>query len=236
MCANLSHAKAKNIQVVTEYFQNYQFKTENGYLSGFAVEVVNEIFEKTEFTADIHVLPWGRALKTAKEEKNTLIFSIARTQARQKHFKWIGILSREPQFVWGLKERFPHKIKRQEDLKPFHFVVIRNTNPDDVLTELGFSQIIRVSTEQQLVGMLYKHRVDFVASGEEVMRYRLASQGFDFRDITAVHSFDNLSSDLGIAMNVNSDPKVLEAFEKAFIELKQSGELSALKKKWKIKF
>ncbi len=234
--ANVAHAENTKIHVVTEYFQNYQLKTESGQLSGFAVEVVEALFDKTEFTADISALPWSRALKIAKEEKNTLIFSIARTKSRQKYFTWIGILSSEPQFVWALKDRFPNKFLQQEELIPYHFVVIRNTNPEDMLTERGFTNLVRVSSESQLVGMLYKHRADFIASGESVMRNRLRAQGYAFSDITPVYNFEDLSTDLGLAFNINTDPKIITVFQKAFLEMQQSGELSNFKEKWNINY
>ncbi|MEO9946745.1 MAG: transporter substrate-binding domain-containing protein [Paraglaciecola sp.] len=236
LTCNVSAATVKKIHVVTEYFQSYQFENKKGELSGFAVEVVERLFDMTEYEAVIDVLPWSRAYKIASEQENTMIFSIAFTASRRENFKWVGILSQDPLSVWGLKKKFPGNGLTLENLKQHPFVAIRGTNPDDVITELGFSHVVRVASQEQMLGMLFKNRADFFVSGNQVMMFRAKALGYKFSDFSSVYQFENLSSKLGIAFNINSEPKIITSFREAFLELEASGELSLIKQKWNVKY
>lgn len=236
LTCNVSAAAVKKIHVVTEYFQSYQFEDKQGQLGGFAVEVVERLFNMTEYEADIDVLPWSRAYKIASEEKNTMIFSIAFTASRRENFKWVGILSQDPLSVWGLEKKFPDKVLTLENLNQHPFVAIRGTNPDNVITNLGFSNVVRVASQEQMLGMLFKNRADFFVSGHQIMMFRAKALGYKFSDFSSVYQFENLSSKLGIAFNIDSDPKIITSFREAFLELETSGELSLIKQKWNIKY
>jgi polar amino acid transport system substrate-binding protein len=227
-------SRAKEIEVVTEYFQRYQVKKEDGSLDGFAVEVVEAIFKQTGDTANISVLPWGRAYKKAMNEKNVMIFSISKTPSRQDKFKWVGILSNEPLLAWGLKTKFATKVDNLLELKSYIFVAIRDSYPDNILSSQGFTKIFRVGTQEQLLGMVYKSRADLLVSGKVGMEYRTEVMSLDFDKFSPVYEFDNLSSNFGIAFNLHSDVELVSIYQKAFKNVEQTGQLSAIKKKWDI--
>ena len=92
--------------VVTEILPPYQFYQVNNELSGFSVEVMEEIFKITGDDIDLQVLPWARAYQTALTQPNTLIFSLSRSLAREKLFIWGGKLMKEDIYAWGLKVKF----------------------------------------------------------------------------------------------------------------------------------
>jgi len=227
-------SRAKKIEVVTEYFQRYQVKNEDGSLDGFAVEVVEAIFKQTGDTANISVLPWGGAYKKALNEKNVMIFSISRTPNRQNKFKWVGILSNEPLYAWGLKTNFATKIDSLQTLKSLIFVAIRDSYPDNILSSQGFTKVFRVTTQEQLLGMIYKDRAELLVSGKVGMEYRTQVMGLDFGKLTRVYEFANLSSNLGIAFNLHSDFELVSSYQQAFKNIEQSGQLSTIKKKWDV--
>ena len=61
---NSTSSIAKQL-VVTEILPPYQFYQENNVLSGFSVEVLEALFKITNDDADLKVLPWARAYRTA---------------------------------------------------------------------------------------------------------------------------------------------------------------------------
>jgi polar amino acid transport system substrate-binding protein len=232
----VSELRAKEVEVVTEYFQSYQIKNENGSLGGFAVALFEAIFKQTGDVANISVLPWGRAYKKALNEKNVMIFSISKTPNRQDKFRWVGTLSKEPLFAWGLKSKFVTKVDNLQKLKSFIFVVIRDTNPDNILSSQGFTKVFRVTSQEQLLGMVYRDRADLLVSGKVAMAYRTQTMGLDFDKLIPVYEFINSTSNLGVAFNLHSDVELVSLYQQAFKDIEQSGELSVIKKKWNIEY
>jgi polar amino acid transport system substrate-binding protein len=88
-------ARAQEIDVVTELLEPYQIEKADGSLGGFSTEVVEALFKITKDQASIKIMPWARAYEVALNQPNTLIYSIAHTQMRDKKFHWIGALKKE---------------------------------------------------------------------------------------------------------------------------------------------
>ncbi len=110
---------AKEVKVVTEYLHKFQLSNPDGPLGGYAAEVVNAIFDVTKDNANILVLPWARAYKIASEEPNVMIFSLARNSQREEKFHWIGLLSQDTLFAWGLASKFPNYLIDPQKLKEY---------------------------------------------------------------------------------------------------------------------
>jgi polar amino acid transport system substrate-binding protein len=232
----LPAVEAEEIRVVTEYLHTFQKQNEDGTLGGYAVDVVNALFELTGDKADIQVVPWARAYHEALNDKNVIIFSIAKTPLRENLFNWVGTLSQERLFVWALKDHIKENITQLEQLKKYTLATSRSSNPEQYLTSKGFSKLFRVSETNQAMGMLFKDRADLIISAELSLRYRTKQAGLDFEQLVKVYEIIELNHELCIAFNLYSDSDLVERYKLAFAQLQQNGTIHSLMKKWQVPF
>jgi len=233
LCTN-SPAQATEVEVVTEYLAPFQIKKEDGTLGGFTTEIVNRIFDITNDTSRVNVLPWTRAYSIAVARPNTLIYSIANTPERRHKFHWVGKVKSERFFVWGLRARFKQPLNSVEQAKQYSLAVTKSYNSAHYARKNGFSDIYYTSRDRQSVGMLFKGRVDITLSSELVMKELALSNGYDFSALIKLADVPELNNDLSIAFSQGSDPKLVKRFRLAYDYLAKSGEIQQLRDKWHV--
>ena len=86
---------AQPIIAYTEVLYPFQFHNEKQELTGYSVELLRRLFKLTGHEYEIRVLPWARAFKNSLNQKDAMIFSIARTEKREAMFKWVGKVGEE---------------------------------------------------------------------------------------------------------------------------------------------
>jgi len=234
-CCTFSLPNFSNeISVVTEYLAPYQVKNNDGSLGGFSTEVIHALFKITNDTPNIRVLPWARAYATAKHNKNTMIFSIAKTKSRLANFHWIGDLIYEEYYFWGLKSNVTLKSLSLEQLKQYRVATSRSSNEYEYLIEQQFDHIYPVVNEDQRTKMLYRNRIDIIIETEITLKALTKKLDLDFSQLNKLLFIDGLDTTLSIAFNINSDPSLIKTYQQAFLQLEKSGQLKAIQIKWNI--
>ena len=98
---------------------------DNGELTGLTVETLNKIWLNNEMDKPIvNVYPWARAYHTVLVTEDTALFTIARTRAREKLFKWVGPLF-ESKYVLVAKKNRNIKPKNLNELFSYRVACIR---------------------------------------------------------------------------------------------------------------
>lgn len=79
----------------TEEYPPWNY-TENGELKGYYVDVLLDLWKQVGINKtkeDIKVIPWARGYHYLKTDPNTALFSMARTEEREKlGILWVGPL------------------------------------------------------------------------------------------------------------------------------------------------
>ena len=65
------------IRFITEIMSPFQVK-ERGRLTGFAVEIIDEVITRVQPKTRIEVYPWARAYNIALNEPNVFIFTLVK--------------------------------------------------------------------------------------------------------------------------------------------------------------
>lgn len=196
--------------------------------------MINRLFELTNETQKTHVLPWARAYRMALNEPNTLIYSIARTHAREKLFNWIGSLKSQRFYMWGLSQHFPQPLTNMEQAKPYRIAVSKDYDSASFLEEKHFPHLFFTTRDTQNAGMLLKERVDIILSSEPVLATIAKNQLFSLGKLKKLIEIQKLNNSLSIAFSKNSDEKLVNRFKMAFKYLQDTGELANIKRKWEI--
>jgi polar amino acid transport system substrate-binding protein len=222
------------IKVVTEQLTPYQIKDADGAITGYSTEVIQALFDTTKLPYEIKMMSWARAYEIAQKEKNVLVYSIARTPHRESMFHWIGNLTPEHLYFWGMKEKFSQPVNGIEQLKQYKIAVSRHSNAEQYLIEHNFYNIFQLIKEEQNILMLHRGRVDLIVATEYTIAYRAKRLGLDFNQMIPVADARELSNNLSIAMNLGSDAALVQQLQTAYQQLVQQGKIEQLQEKWQV--
>lgn len=78
--------RAEKLPVVCHEFPPYNYLGADGNIIGFSTEIITEVLRRMGSEADIRLLPWNRALKTAKDGKAALLFTFSKSAEREGQF------------------------------------------------------------------------------------------------------------------------------------------------------
>lgn len=157
----------ETLQVVTENWRPYSYE-ENNKVKGSATKIIRKVLKQANIQHKIRVYPWARTYKIATEEKNVLIYAIARTPERENMFKWgRPITAPDNTYLYKLSERKDIIINELNDAKQYQIGVIRKSVYHQFLLKHGFSDNLQVVPRQGLNHKkLLVKRIDLWAEGE----------------------------------------------------------------------
>jgi polar amino acid transport system substrate-binding protein len=78
-----------HIQIVTEEWAPYNYTNESGQIVGSSTELVKAAMQEAGLDYTINAYSWQRAFELTKQQQNTFIYSILRTDVRETSFQWI---------------------------------------------------------------------------------------------------------------------------------------------------
>lgn len=241
LCGSVSNAQGnEEITVVTELFDRYQLIDENNVLGGYSVEVINSLFEITGESPEIEIYPWSVAYQKALQAPNVMIFSMDRNAEREAKFHWVGRLNHEPIYFWSLKSINISEVYGLDSLKPFTVAVVKDANAHRYLVDRQFKNIYLMTSTFGNIGvgnrlrMLNGDRADIVIVSEHDVMSSIASAGLQEQDVIKVFHDPELDNDLYIALSRQTKLDTVKKYREAFKELKSSGKLTAIRKKWNI--
>jgi len=133
---NAIGAVPSTIDIVTEEFPPYNF-TKDGKITGYSTEVVQAVLKEIGINGNIAMQPWARALDSAQGAENVLIYSISRSEQREKLFKWVGQINESKNRFYALKGS-PIKIGTLEEAMRYKTGTVNGDVREQYLEKRGF--------------------------------------------------------------------------------------------------
>lgn len=128
-------AVAQTVNLLTEDAYPFQYM-ENKQLAGMAVEVVNEVFKRAGVAHKDELMVWKDAYDRVQMYPNTCIYSTARTENREKLFKWIGPIV-DNKWAAFAKKGFKGSLSRAEDFNQYRVGVLKGDAKERYLKDLA---------------------------------------------------------------------------------------------------
>ncbi len=131
----------------------------------------------------IRIYPWKRAYQITEQERNTILFTMARTKKRENLFKWVGPIAPREISLWKLKARTDIKVTTWEDAKKYRIGTVRGEAGEDELVKKGFiigKNLDSITTQKQNYGKLFLNRIDFLCGLDLSTAYGVKKAGFNF--------------------------------------------------------
>jgi polar amino acid transport system substrate-binding protein len=217
---------------ITEDYPPFNFERD-GKRHGIAVDVLEEMLalagaKKTR--ADIKVWPWARGYETALKEKNTVLFSTTRTEARERLFKWVGPIM-PSRIVLVAKKAREIRLRSVEDLNQasYKIGVVREDIGGLLLANAGIGKerTVQANSGVSVAKMLHAGRVDMWAYGAPVIMWNLKELGYPTDEYEEVFTLTE-SQQYYYAVNKDTDDRLVEKLQAALKQVKAKGRFNAI--------
>lgn len=179
---------AQSLTIYTEISPPDQFLGTDGKLTGFTVELVQEIKKRLNNNDPIEVVPWVRSYNEVESKPNVVLFAMARTVERNALFSWVGPIN-EDVYWFFVKAESKKAVKNLDDARKLSLIgVYMEDVRDQYLTRAGFTNLDRSVDETIMVKKLMAGRIDALASTIEGFGEIAKTAGFrpeDFRKTVA---------------------------------------------------
>ena len=166
------------IKVVTEELPPYNY-IENKEIKGISTAIVREVLKRSDIDATFKIYPWPRAYKMALNLPNILIYSIAKSEQREKLFQWVRPIINYSVYLYALKNSNV-EVSNLEEAKKYRIGVINEDISSQYLLKNGFEkdkQLIVFFDREKMVQDLFNNKLDFVCLGELVASSIIRNSG-----------------------------------------------------------
>lgn len=137
----------------------------DGKAGGPATRVVEHLMQNAGIAYNIRVSNWARAHKQYSEDPQSLMFSIVRTPAREKQYRWLASLGMVDLHIGRKSTRTELNPKSFDDLKGYSIGAVRNAYTHRLLENQGFKlneDFFVVATPSELMQLIQHDKLDFV--------------------------------------------------------------------------
>ncbi|MBE1301146.1 MAG: transporter substrate-binding domain-containing protein [Alteromonadaceae bacterium] len=205
-------ANNSNWLLAAENFPPYSYQ-EGDYLSGIAVTHAQELLGLAMLEYESQIMPWARVVEYLDNRPNTITPAMAKTEERKAKYIWLGPFSSIKIYAW---------FKRDTDLTAITpqgrtVSVIRGSAAEKHLLtvqQITEENLLRVTSLEQMVGMLIKGRVDVIYVADN-MEEDLQNIRADYADNSLTKGELLMELPLYIAISKTSDPMHLANLQHA---------------------
>ena len=171
----LSATSPQDLTYLTEEYFPFNY-TQDGVAKGISPDLLRAVWREMGVKPQpILVLPWARGYQRIQQEKNTVLFSMARTPERETMFKWVGPIY-VARFVLISKRGGGFNIHGLRDLQGMRIGTLREDVSDALLDDAkSFARVEAVSDMSQNLSKLLANRLDMIAY-EENAWWRMAER------------------------------------------------------------
>jgi polar amino acid transport system substrate-binding protein len=216
--------------ILTEEWEPYNFQDKDT-VKGISTDMLVLMLKKlgsTQGRDDINIFPWVRAYKIALKEPNTILFTTARTDEREKLFKWVGPIFEIEFNVYALKSRHI-KINSFDDLRKYKIGTLRGDVTEDLLIKKAgckISDLIPVASNIQNTKKLSVGRIDCILQSKDTLMVTCQKARINPELIEKIVMLDKKY--MYYAFSNGTSDSVITLFQKEFDDLKKEGKLSEI--------
>lgn len=226
-------AAAQEITVLTEEMPPYNYRDEDGRVTGFSTEVVRALFDRAGLAmagGDIRVYPWARTYRIVQMQPDTLAYSMTRSEAREDLFKWVGPIASRTIWLWKLRSRDDIQVESLADVRQYKVGAVMEFASTKYMQELGFDLDL-TTTEDLNFRKLIAGRFDILAALDLAAAYQMKKLGRSYNDLERLIQLDD-RYDYYLALNPETPDEVVRRLQQALERLKADGSYDQIKSRY----
>jgi polar amino acid transport system substrate-binding protein len=221
-------AYAKSMTIFAEQIEPAHYKDKDGNVVGYVIDLIKAIQKKIGNNDPTKVVPWkrGYTFATDPDETNVILFSTTFTESRRDLFKWVGPVDSS---VWQLYGKADTNIviNSLDDAKKLKSIgTYMEDVRDQYLNKQGFTNLDAVYDNSLNLNKLIIGRISLWATSEGTARRYCEKAGFDFNKLKIVYTMRKKC--LFIVFNKNTSDEIVNAWQKAYDELKADGTMARI--------
>ncbi len=217
------------LQIFTEDYPPLTFE-ENGKVSGFGTEVVQEILTRLDIPDNIRISSWENGYNLCLNTPNFVLFTMKRTPLRENLFNWIGPIGSN-RTIFYAKKGSEIKINSMEDAKKVGKIATCSAwFSEQDLKNAGFTNLVSSPDPNENVRQLVEGEVDLSIFTDITIPAIAKQVGYSIDDLEPVYTVS--SGDFYIAISKGSQEYVIDEWQQVFLEIYQDGTLEKLYKEW----
>ncbi|WP_051279773.1 substrate-binding periplasmic protein [Chitinilyticum aquatile] len=223
---------ASNLQAFTEEFPPFNYML-RGQHRGLANEILDAVIARSGLQIERQSYPWTRSVYMTGETPDSLLYTIVRTPEREKLYRWVGPFDDCDVQLIRLRHRKDVHVASLDDARHYRIGAARNSAGTQILQAKGFpvQQIDTSASEEKSVRMLYAERFELSVGLLIAHRFEAKRQGLDPDAMEVLYTLQK-GSGCYFAFNTRVNEQFFTRFEKAFEELKHSGELQRIRERY----
>lgn len=226
---NCAQARSAELAIYTEDWPPISFK--NGdRADGMAVEVVMEIQRRIGNKSVIQVVPWNRGYKSLTEDPNVMLFTVGRSEEREKLMTLIGPVAVSRIVLYTRKGNASRLLSLGDDIHQLAVGAYRGSIFADVAQRKGFQTLELAGTSQVIAKMMLQGRFELWSEGSIAVPNVLKDIGHSINDVEKVSVLENL--DLFLAFSSKTPLSVIRQWEDALRQMKKDGSFQRIYNKW----
>lgn len=229
LLCGLAQAESPAQRIITVEEPPASYSLPDGQVDGFVVDLVKALQRELNDSTPIELMPEGRAMLTAQQEPNVLLFSFSRTAEREKMYHWLlPVLQKRWQIY--LPAQSQRQLQSLADLRKLSAIgVVRGDVRENYLLQQGFTNLVAVTSHQQNLQMLNYGRVDAIAGDSLELAYQLRQND---QAAPLKLALTLCSSSVYLIMPKNAETGLVKRWQHAAKTLQQHGELEQIAVQW----
>lgn len=226
-------AVGPDLQAFTENLPPLSYSANAG-ATGFSVELLRLMASEAGLSLDIQVQPWIRAMRSAGEATNTVLFSLARLPERESLYQWVGPISERRIVIYRLSKRGDIRFTELTQLQGLRLGVVRESASAKQLLALGLKPEVDLewaSDDASNLRKLLAGRMDLLVVLDWAAAWNLRQHKLPFASLTEVATLDS-SLSYWYGLHPNIDAAIKQRLQAALDRLKRNGRYAALRMRY----
>ena len=219
-----------NLQIITEDFAPFNFRSEDGEITGRSTEIVKEILSRFGLDIEIQLMNWNKAYAMALSKPDVILYSTFRTDDRENLFQWVGPIASDEMMFYSLQGS-DIVIDSLEDVKAVVAIgVVKDDARHQLLVQNNVMNLKLYPTDMECYRALANGEVELVLGSNATMAMMAGRAGVDPSELKPVYSVKK--TPLYIAFSKNISPNIVEEWQSTLNEMKQDGTFDAINQRW----
>lgn len=199
-------------RIVMELSPPHQAIADNKIV-GTIPEMISQNCARAGIKCRFEMYPWNRAFDIAKNDANTLISNIARTNEREALFKWIAPVHSYRFGFLAMSDRTDIAVDSIDDAKLYTIAVQRGDISAEYLVTQGFSEKTNLFLTADITEswrLLRRAKVDLIIEDPDNVSVMLDKLSMTKHSLKFVHMLDELTFTTWLAANKSMDDQDFE--------------------------
>ena len=201
-----------------------------GRMTGFCIDLIDEIQRRIGSHAPIRRVPWTRAYKAAQEQPGLVLVCPKRVPEREALFKWVGPL-RISAFNLYVRGNSPLRLHSLQDAREADGVLMpRESFIYRHLSDEGFANLEPVNNSMMALRMLMAGRRSLMAVDQEQLPTLLDLEHLEAGAVELAWKL--LPSHSYLAFSRGTPDPLIAAWQRALDAMKTDGSFARLHRQW----